>query len=213
MGAHGLPTDSSARYAPHAPIITSFRSAVALFRRRLSASLHRNTRTKHPLVNAQAAAPPWARQTFFEQIAEEVEVSMPDCVADGTWTPHTCRVDAVRVSCVPRCNSTGPPGIESNQFGCARLHVHLERIDGRARSRTYACARALIEEVRMDETASVSGTDSDGMVRISLSMDKKTRRLIRIAAAYADLEVGEWAANALREAAERETGADRGVSG
>jgi hypothetical protein len=44
-------------------------------------------------------------------------------------------------------------------------------------------------------------------------MDAKTRRLIRIAAAYADMEVGEWAQQVLRLEAEKVTGADRGGKG
>jgi hypothetical protein len=52
--------------------------------------------------------------------------------------------------------------------------------------------------------------DDQSQVRISISMDTKTRRLIRIAAAYNDMEVGEWATSVLRKEAERVSGADRG---
>jgi hypothetical protein len=55
--------------------------------------------------------------------------------------------------------------------------------------------------------------DQQSQVRISISMDAKTRRLIRIAAAYADMEVGEWAQQVLRLEAEKVTGADRGGKG
>jgi uncharacterized protein (DUF1778 family) len=48
-------------------------------------------------------------------------------------------------------------------------------------------------------------------VRISISMEPRVRKMIRIAAAYADMEIGEWATNVLREAAEKAIGADRGV--
>jgi hypothetical protein len=50
-------------------------------------------------------------------------------------------------------------------------------------------------------------------VRISISMDPQTRKLIRIAAAYADMEIGEWATKILREAAERDIDAHRGQAG
>lgn len=42
-------------------------------------------------------------------------------------------------------------------------------------------------------------------------MNAYTRRQIRIAAAYADMEIGEWASKVLLEAAEQATGADRGL--
>jgi hypothetical protein len=51
----------------------------------------------------------------------------------------------------------------------------------------------------------------DDEVRIWIKVDAATRRLIRIAAAYADLEVAEWAADRLKEAAQQETGADQGT--
>jgi uncharacterized protein (DUF1778 family) len=57
---------------------------------------------------------------------------------------------------------------------------------------------------------STEETEEQAQVRISISMDAKTRRLIRIAAAYADMEVGEWAQQILRQEAEKVTGADRG---
>jgi hypothetical protein len=48
--------------------------------------------------------------------------------------------------------------------------------------------------------------DDDSQVRISISMDAKTRKMIRIAAAYEDMEVGEWATKTLRKAAEERIG-------
>ena len=41
------------------------------------------------------------------------------------------------------------------------------------------------------------------LVRVTITIDKATRKRIRIAAAYADMEVGDWVTGALREAAER----------
>lgn len=49
----------------------------------------------------------------------------------------------------------------------------------------------------------------EAQVRISISMDPRTRKLIRIAAAYEDMDVGEWATEALRKAAEDAIAADR----
>jgi uncharacterized protein (DUF1778 family) len=48
-------------------------------------------------------------------------------------------------------------------------------------------------------------------VRLSITIDPEIRKIVRIAAAYADLEVGEWAGKVLREAAEKAIGADRGL--
>jgi len=50
------------------------------------------------------------------------------------------------------------------------------------------------------------------MVRLSLTVDPRLRKKIRIAAAYADMEISEWASEVLREAAEKAIGADRGVA-
>jgi len=41
------------------------------------------------------------------------------------------------------------------------------------------------------------------LVRVSITIDKGTRKRIRIAAAYADMDVGDWVTHSLREAAER----------
>lgn len=49
------------------------------------------------------------------------------------------------------------------------------------------------------------------VVRLSISIDPAIRKMVRIAAAYADMEIGEWASKILREAAEKAIGADRGL--
>ena len=44
----------------------------------------------------------------------------------------------------------------------------------------------------------------DGVpIRISISVDPSLRRLIRIAAAHADMSVGEWITDVIRREAER----------
>lgn len=48
------------------------------------------------------------------------------------------------------------------------------------------------------------------LVRISIAITPALRKNIRIAAAYADMEVGEWAAQVLKFASDRAIGADRG---
>ena len=48
-------------------------------------------------------------------------------------------------------------------------------------------------------------------VRLSITIDKSLRRLVRIAAAYRDMEISEWCAEVLRREAEKVTGADRGL--
>ena len=40
------------------------------------------------------------------------------------------------------------------------------------------------------------------MVRVSITIDRVTRKRIRIAAAYEDMELGDWVTRTLREAAE-----------
>jgi hypothetical protein len=47
------------------------------------------------------------------------------------------------------------------------------------------------------------------LVRVSITIDKATRRRIRIAAAYADVEVSDWVTHTLRDAAERTIRAER----
>lgn len=42
-----------------------------------------------------------------------------------------------------------------------------------------------------------------GQVRISFTVDKETRRKVRIAAAHADMEVGEFVVDVLERAAEK----------
>jgi hypothetical protein len=48
------------------------------------------------------------------------------------------------------------------------------------------------------------------LVRVSITISPALRKNIRIAAAYADMEVGEWAAQVLKLASDRAIGADRG---
>jgi hypothetical protein len=48
-------------------------------------------------------------------------------------------------------------------------------------------------------------------VRLSLTVSAYTRKQVRIAAAYADKEISEWAEEILLAAAEPKTGASRGV--
>lgn len=47
----------------------------------------------------------------------------------------------------------------------------------------------------------------DEQVRLSLTVTAYTRRQVRIAAAYADQEISEWAEQVLRKTAEDATGA------
>jgi hypothetical protein len=48
------------------------------------------------------------------------------------------------------------------------------------------------------------------LVRISLSISPALRKNIRIAAAYADMDVADWAAQVLKLASDRAIDADRG---
>lgn len=43
--------------------------------------------------------------------------------------------------------------------------------------------------------------DADEKIRISITIDPSLRRNMRIAAAHADMEVGEWASEVLKQAA------------
>lgn len=52
-----------------------------------------------------------------------------------------------------------------------------------------------VEEAEEDET--------NGNFRLSISLDPALRRNIRIAAAYHDLTVGEWASRVLQRAADK----------
>ena len=52
----------------------------------------------------------------------------------------------------------------------------------------------------------------DELVRMSITMDAATRKEIRIAAAYDDMELSEWCAQVLKKAAQRRTGGDHGRS-
>lgn len=61
-----------------------------------------------------------------------------------------------------------------------------------------------------DQTVQEEGDRKD-LIRISISVTSQLRKSIRIAAAYADLDVGEWAAKTLKEAADKAIGADRGM--
>jgi len=54
-------------------------------------------------------------------------------------------------------------------------------------------------------------SDRKDQIRISISVTPQLRESIRIAAAYADMDVGEWAATTLKEAADKAIGADRGL--
>jgi hypothetical protein len=46
-----------------------------------------------------------------------------------------------------------------------------------------------------------------GVVRVSITIDSDTRRNIRIAAAHADMEVGEWCSHVLGKYADKAVGA------
>ena len=48
-----------------------------------------------------------------------------------------------------------------------------------------------------------NGQDEDKGTRISITIDPSLRRNMRIAAAFADLSVGEWAVEVLRKASEK----------
>ena len=47
--------------------------------------------------------------------------------------------------------------------------------------------------------------EDDGKFRLSISLEPSLRRNIRIAAAYADMTVGEWASNILERYANKAT--------
>lgn len=47
-------------------------------------------------------------------------------------------------------------------------------------------------------------------VRMSITMDKATRKEVRIAAAYDDKELSEWCVQVLKAAAQKRTGGDHG---
>lgn len=66
-----------------------------------------------------------------------------------------------------------------------------------------AAARTKKTEVDEDVEAIQNGNDADGTSRISFSCDAATRRNIRIAAAYADLDTGAWIAKVLNHYAEK----------
>jgi len=46
---------------------------------------------------------------------------------------------------------------------------------------------------------------TNGVVRISISVDQSTRRAMRVAAAHADMTVGEWSVKVLEAAANKAT--------
>lgn len=51
-------------------------------------------------------------------------------------------------------------------------------------------------------TAQQNGqVEEEEKIRVSITIDPPLRRKMRIAAAYADMEVGEWAAEVLKAAA------------
>jgi hypothetical protein len=105
----------------------------------------------------------------------------------------------------------------------ARLYCNAIRRLGEGVPRSALALLHVCDRLRKDATEpyahqrggeAVSSSDSEGAettVRLSITVDRQLRKMIRIAAAYADLEISEWASEVLRDAAERAIGADRGL--
>jgi hypothetical protein len=53
----------------------------------------------------------------------------------------------------------------------------------------------------MATNAKQTEVEEEEKIRVSITIDPPLRRKMRIAAAYADMEVGEWAAEVLKAAA------------
>lgn len=70
-----------------------------------------------------------------------------------------------------------------------------------------AAARKTTTDVEEDVIVANGDSDKATITRISFTVDAQTRKNIRIAAAHADLEVGEWIAKVLAHYA------DKAVSG
>lgn len=64
-------------------------------------------------------------------------------------------------------------------------------------------ARPKAEETEEVEESTSNGSDRKKVDRISISIDPSLRRKMRIAAAFSDKEVGEWAQLVLARAADK----------